>query len=77
MKKVIPKFRHEGEKARFWGTYSPLDYPDKFSEVKEPFGFAPSLLKKHTHFGTHKGKGRFPDDKILIFKAGLNFALWT
>ena len=44
MKKVIPKFRHEGEKARFWGTYSPLDYPDKFSEVKEPFGFTPIKL---------------------------------
>jgi len=46
LKKVIPKFRTEGEEARFWDTHSPLDYPGEFTEVKEPFKFAPNLLKK-------------------------------
>ena len=46
MKKVIPKFRTEEEEARFWDTHSPLDYPGEFSEVKEPFKFAPELIKK-------------------------------
>ena len=45
MKKVIPKFRTEEEEARFWDTHSPLDYPGEFVDVKEPFEFAPSLLK--------------------------------
>ncbi|MFH1940234.1 MAG: CopG family antitoxin [bacterium] len=44
--KKLPKFKTEEEEARFWNTHSPLDYPDKFSEVREPFEFAPSLIKK-------------------------------
>ena len=36
----------EKEEASFWDTHSPLDYPDEFSEVKDPFEFAPGLLKK-------------------------------
>ena len=46
MKKIIPKFRTEEEEARFWDTHSPLDYPDEFTKVKEPFKFAPALLRK-------------------------------
>ena len=42
----LPKFKTEEEEARFWDTHSPLDYSGAFSEVKEPFEFAPSLLKK-------------------------------
>ncbi len=43
--KKLPKFKSEGEEARFWDTHSPLDYPDEFTEVKEPFKIAPSHLK--------------------------------
>ncbi len=42
----LPKFKTEEEEAHFWNTYSPLDYPGEFMDVKEPFEFAPSLLKK-------------------------------
>ncbi len=42
----IPKFKSEEEEARFWDTHSPLDYPDEFVEVKEPFKFAPALLRR-------------------------------
>lgn len=44
--KKIPKFKSEEEEARFWDTHSPLDYPDEFTDVKEPFKFAPALLRK-------------------------------
>ncbi len=44
--KKLPKFKSEEEEARFWNTHSPLDYPGEFTEAKEPFEFAPSLLKK-------------------------------
>jgi len=46
LKKVIPKFKFKVEEARFWDTRSPLDYPGELNEVKEPFKFAPDLLKK-------------------------------
>ena len=42
----LPKFKSEKEEARFWGTHSPLDYPSEFVDVKEPFEFAPALLRK-------------------------------
>jgi hypothetical protein len=42
----IPKFKTEEEEAHFWDTHSPLDYPGEFVDVKEPFEFVPSLLKK-------------------------------
>lgn len=44
--KRLPKFKSEEEEARFWDTHSPLDYPSEFTEVKDPFEVAPSLLKK-------------------------------
>ena len=44
--KKMPKFKTEEEETRFWDTHSPLDYPCEFMDVKEPFEFAPSLLKK-------------------------------
>lgn len=44
--KKIPKFKTEEEEANFWNTHSPLDYPSEFTDVKEPFEFAHSLLKK-------------------------------
>lgn len=44
--KKIPKFKSEKEEAHFWDTHSPLDYPDEFTDVKEPFEFDPALLRK-------------------------------
>ncbi len=44
--KKLPKFKSEEEEARFWARHSPLDYPDEFVDMKEPFEFAPALLKK-------------------------------
>lgn len=44
--KEIPKFKSEEEEARFWDTHSPLDYPNEFVEVEEPFKFAPALLRE-------------------------------
>ena len=46
MKKKLPKFKSEEEEAHFWETHSPLDYPEEFTEVKEPFKFTSALLKK-------------------------------
>ncbi len=45
-KKKIPEFKSEEEATRFWDTHSPLDYPDEFVEVKNPFTFSPALLRK-------------------------------
>ncbi|MBL7130292.1 MAG: hypothetical protein ISS45_02640 [Candidatus Omnitrophica bacterium] len=44
--KKLPKFKSEEEEARFWDTHSPLDYPGEFTDVEEPFEFAPGLLRK-------------------------------
>lgn len=44
--KKLPSFKTEEEEARFWDTHSPLDYLGEFQEIKDPFVFAPSLLKK-------------------------------
>ncbi len=44
--KKIPKFKSEEEETRFWDIHSPLNYPEEFTEVKVPFEFAPTLLKK-------------------------------
>lgn len=44
--KKLRKFKTEEEEAHFWDTYSPLDYPSEFTEVKEPFEFAPGLIRK-------------------------------
>jgi hypothetical protein len=52
--KTIPKFKCEEEEARFWDTHSPLDYPDEFVDVKEPFKFAPGLLRKVDREGSVK-----------------------
>ena len=46
MKKKLPKFKSEKEEAEFWNKHSALDYPNEFSEIKDPFKFSPSLLKK-------------------------------
>lgn len=46
MMKKVPKFKSEKEESRFWDTHSPLDYPGEFVEAKEPFEFAPELLRK-------------------------------
>jgi len=46
MKKRVPKFKSEKEEARFWSKHSPLDYPDEFTKIKEPFKFDPALVKK-------------------------------
>lgn len=48
-KKKLPKFKSEEQEARFWDTHSPLDYPDEFTEVKEPLTkkFIDTLKKSH------------------------------
>ena len=46
MRKKIPKFKSEKEEALFWSKNSPLDYPDEFTDIKEPINFAVSLAEK-------------------------------
>ena len=36
----------EEEEARFWNTHSSFDYPGEFVDVKDPFEFAPAILRK-------------------------------
>ncbi len=36
----------EEEEALFWDRHSPLDYPGELLDMKDPFEFAPALLKK-------------------------------
>lgn len=40
------KLKSEKEEAKFWGSHSPLDFPEEFTDVTEPFEFSPALLKK-------------------------------
>ena len=40
------KFKSEEEEAKFWKTHSPLDYPEKFTEVTEPFKLSAALRRK-------------------------------
>lgn len=58
--KKIPKFKSEEEEARFWDTHSPLDYPDEFVDIKEPFKFDPALIRK-------VAKGREERKRSLTF----------
>lgn len=44
--KRLPKFKSKEEETHFWDTRSPLDYPNEFTDVKEPFEFAPNLLRR-------------------------------
>lgn len=46
MRKKIPNFKSEKEEALFWDTHSPVEYQKELEEVKEPFVFSPTLLKK-------------------------------
>lgn len=62
----IPKFKNEDEERNFWDTHSPLDYPGEFVEVKEPFEFLQSLLKKAA--GTLRTKGK-PSKMLLKERA--------
>lgn len=61
--KKLPKFKSEEEEARFWDTHSPLDYPNEFTEVKEPFEFT----KLEALAAKEKGKEK-PVTKKLINK---------
>ncbi len=81
MKKKIPKFRSEREEARFWETHSPLDYPEEFTDVKEPFEFSPALLKKVTgkrnerkrHLTLRMGQHQIDLAKLIAKYRGLGY----
>lgn len=46
MKKKLPKFKSEKEEAQFWSKYSPLDFEEEFTDVKEPLEFDPALIER-------------------------------
>lgn len=46
MRKKIPKFQSEKEAAEFWSKNSPLDYPNEFKEIKDPFKFSIEFLER-------------------------------
>lgn len=79
--KKIPKFKSEEEEARFWDTHSPLDYPDKFTDVKEPFKFAPALLRKvaksreerKRHLTLRMGQRQIDLAKVIAKYKGLGY----
>lgn len=57
------KFKSEKEEAKFWETHSPLDYPEEFTEVMEPFQFSPALLRR-------MAKRRRERKRTLTFRIG-------
>ena len=64
--KRLPKFKSEEQEARFWDTHSPLDYPGEFSEVREPFEFAPEeYMKLETLAAKEKGKEKRVTRKLI------------
>lgn len=70
-RKEIPKFKSEKEEVDFWSTHSPLDYPDKFKEVKKPFQFDVDFLKKMAKEHKEKKKIltlRMEESQILLAK---------
>ena len=67
MKKKIPKFKSEDEEARYWDTHSPLDYPDEFIDVEEPFKFAPALLERAGKKARYQGIKIHPNIKSHDF----------
>lgn len=42
----LPKFKSEGEEARFWAAHSPLDYADEYEDVDEVIALAPALERR-------------------------------
>ena len=58
MKKKLPKFKSEKEMAKFWDTHSPLDYPDEFKEIKDPFEFNNETKKHNLIIGARVKKYR-------------------
>jgi len=81
MKKKLPKFKSEEKEARFWDIHSPLDYPDEFTDVKEPFKFAPALLKKASkrreerkrHLTLRMGQRQIDLAKVIAKYKGLGY----
>ena len=81
MKKKIPKFKTEKEEARFWETHSSLDYPEQFTEVKEPFEFSAALLKKvakkrderKRHLTLRMGQHQIDLAKVIAKYRGLGY----
>lgn len=81
MKKKIPKFKNEEEEARFWETHSPLDYPEEFTDLKEPFEFSPALLKKvagkrnerKRHLTLRMGQQQIDLAKVIAKHRGLGY----
>lgn len=81
MKKKIPKFKTEEEEARFWGTHSPLDYSEEFTDVEEPFKFSAALLKKvagkrderKRHLTLRMGQHQIDLAKVIAAYRGLGY----
>lgn len=70
-KKKVPKFKSEKQAARFWSEESPLDYPDEFEKVKDPFKFSIEFLEKATAKHKEKKKSltlRMEHSLILLAK---------
>jgi predicted DNA binding CopG/RHH family protein len=71
MKKKLPKFKSESEEARFWSEHSPLDYPDDFKDVENPFQFSISLLKRAAKEHREKKRSltfRMEESQIFLAK---------
>lgn len=81
MKKKMPKFKTEKEAARFWETHSPLDYPEEFTDVKEPFEFSSALIKKvkkkrderKRHLTLRMGQQQIDLAKVIAKYRGLGY----
>lgn len=81
MKKKIPKFKSEDEEACFWETHSPLDYPQKFTDMKQPLEFDSALLRKTAkrkverkrHLTLRMGQHQIDLAKVIAEHRGLGY----
>lgn len=79
--KKLPKFKSEKEEARFWDTHSPLDYPNEFTDVKDPFEFTPAFLRKvakrkterKRHLTLRMGQSQIDLAKVIAKYRGLGY----
>ena len=71
MNKKLPKFKSEEEAAQFWSKHTPLDYPDEFKNIKNPFKFSLKLLREAAKEHREKKKSltfRMEQSQILLAK---------
>lgn len=79
--KKIPHFKSEKEEGQFWKTNSPLDYPDEFTELKDPLQFSPELLKKarvkrnerKRHLTLRMGQSQIDLTRLIAHWKGLGY----